>query len=237
MAVRWAELQSPATVHGLTGVGPVERVRHRVVVVLDELPQLRLKVTHRGEVAAADRFAIDHSEHRFNLVQPRTVFGRIDKADAMLLRRQELTTARLVLEHATLAVDSQVVCHAADVSDKRHQLSRRMNVEVVRNDDPLARRGDRHQFAEMSREIFLRASGTDARSDDFATDDIQIGDQCGRAVPDVFVLVPSRLIGLHRLTGSTAFQRLQPRHFVEGNSTHAAFGAQSRCVEIVLQTP
>ena len=65
----------------LAGVGPVEGVGHRRVVVGDKLSELRFEVGHRGEVAATQAFSVGDAKEDLDLIEPRTVFRQVDKAD------------------------------------------------------------------------------------------------------------------------------------------------------------
>ena len=63
-------MRAACLLEGLAGVGPVERVGHRSVVVNNELSELRFEVGHRGEVAAAQAFSLDDPEKDLDLVEP-----------------------------------------------------------------------------------------------------------------------------------------------------------------------
>jgi hypothetical protein len=62
---------------------------HRCVVVLDELPDLKLKITHRGKVSATQTLSLDDAEYNLDLIEPRTVFREVDKANSMPGVREE----------------------------------------------------------------------------------------------------------------------------------------------------
>lgn len=82
-AVGWDEVGAAAFLEGFAGVGPVEGVGHRGVVVGDELSELGLEFWHRGEVAATQAFALQDAEEDFDLIEPGTVFRQVDEADAV----------------------------------------------------------------------------------------------------------------------------------------------------------
>jgi ribosomal protein S5 len=67
---------------------------HGCVVVGDELSELGLKFGHRGEVAAAQALSMDDAEKDLDLIEPRAVFGQVDKTDAVALVREELAPRR-----------------------------------------------------------------------------------------------------------------------------------------------
>lgn len=43
---------------------------HRGVVVRDELPELRFKVCHRGEISAAQTLSLNDAKYDLNLIEP-----------------------------------------------------------------------------------------------------------------------------------------------------------------------
>ena len=73
----------------LTGERPIERVRHGLVVVGDELSQSRLEVGNRLEASASETLSMDDAEYDFDLIQPRTVFREVNESYAMARVRQE----------------------------------------------------------------------------------------------------------------------------------------------------
>src|SRR3954447_3612397 len=79
---------------GLAGVGPIEGMSHRRVVVDDELSELGLELGHRGEVAAAQALSLEDAEEDLDLVEPRTVFRQVHEADAVTDVREELASRR-----------------------------------------------------------------------------------------------------------------------------------------------
>lgn len=94
--MRWAVLGSFGSLQRFASIGPIEGMGHRLVIVIQKLAKLVLEDFHRGEVSPSDDFPHDDPEHRFNLIQPRTVFGQVHEANAMRAIRQEFATARLI---------------------------------------------------------------------------------------------------------------------------------------------
>src|SRR4051812_33013715 len=92
--VRRDEAGAPRLLKRLAGVGPVEPMGHRRVVVIDELSESRFEVGHRGEAAAAQAFPVDDAEDDLDLVEPRAVLGQVDEADPVADVREELATRR-----------------------------------------------------------------------------------------------------------------------------------------------
>ena len=76
---------------GFAGVGPVERMGHGRVVVGDELTNLGLEFEHRGEACATQAFSVEDAEEDLDLVEPRTMFGQVDEADAVVDVREKFS--------------------------------------------------------------------------------------------------------------------------------------------------
>jgi hypothetical protein len=59
----------------------VKRMRHRCVIIIEELSEFVFEVLHGREVSPADHFPHDDAEDRFDLVQPGTVFRQVNEAN------------------------------------------------------------------------------------------------------------------------------------------------------------
>lgn len=86
--------------HGFSGVGPFEWMRQSSVEVREECEQFILKVGHGDEVPASHDLSHHNSEDHLDLVQPRTVLGKVYEPNAMAGIGQELATSGLGLEHS-----------------------------------------------------------------------------------------------------------------------------------------
>jgi len=64
-------------------VGPIERVSHCGVVISNELPDPRLQIGNRFEASTTQTFALNDAKDDLDLIEPRTVLGQVDEADAM----------------------------------------------------------------------------------------------------------------------------------------------------------
>ena len=84
------------------GVGPVERMGHREIVIIQELPKLLFQVSDGWKTASSDDLPHDDAKQGLDLVQPRAVFGQEHEADAMRYVGQELATCRLTFQDAFL---------------------------------------------------------------------------------------------------------------------------------------
>src|SRR5208337_4758980 len=68
-----------------TGVRPLERLGEHPIEVSDEVQQFITQIFHRCERTTPDHLPHDHPEDRFDLVQPRTVLGRIHEPNPLAL--------------------------------------------------------------------------------------------------------------------------------------------------------
>ena len=66
-----------------SGIGPCECVRHCLVVVCHELSELRFEVGDGREISPAHQFAVNDTKDDLNLIEPRTVLGKVDEANSM----------------------------------------------------------------------------------------------------------------------------------------------------------
>ena len=99
-AVSWDEGCSFGFFERHAGVGSVEGMGHRSVVVVDEVSELIVEFWHRGEAAAAQAFAMDDAEDDFNLIEPRTVFREVHEPNAMARIGEKFAAAGLRLQDA-----------------------------------------------------------------------------------------------------------------------------------------
>ncbi len=65
-------------------VCPIEWLGHRLVVVGHEFSELRFEIGHGCEISTAYQFSVDDTEDHLDLIEPRTMLGEVDKADAMV---------------------------------------------------------------------------------------------------------------------------------------------------------
>ncbi len=67
----------------LSLVGPFERLGHGLIVVVDESQDSGLQVFNGGEGTTFEQFADQNAQPDLNLIQPRTVLGRVMEHDSM----------------------------------------------------------------------------------------------------------------------------------------------------------
>src|SRR5271166_1383175 len=114
-----ASLTTSCGLEWASGIGPLEWLGEYLVEVVDKRQQFRAEIVHRRETAATDDLAHYHPKHDLDLIEPRTVFGRVHDADAMAQFRQELLPTLHRLQHSPDSLLAQVVL---DVAQSRHQL-------------------------------------------------------------------------------------------------------------------
>lgn len=76
---------------GSAGVGPVEGMGHGLIVTSDEFTNLGFEFGHRCEAGPTQAFSVEDAEEDLDLVEPRTVFGKVDEADPVVDLREKLT--------------------------------------------------------------------------------------------------------------------------------------------------
>ena len=75
--MRRTELGGTLAADRLSGVGPSEWTGHRFVKVVQEALQFVFQIRHRREVAATHDLSHHNAEDHLDLVQPRTVLGKV----------------------------------------------------------------------------------------------------------------------------------------------------------------
>src|SRR5277367_3579401 len=88
-----------SNLEGASRVGPLEWLGEDLVEVIDKRQQFPAEIVHRRETAATDDLAHNHPKHDLDLIEPRTVFGRVHETDAMALLGQELLPTLHRLQH------------------------------------------------------------------------------------------------------------------------------------------
>ena len=106
-----------------TGVRPLERFGEHPIEVSDEVQQFITQIFHRCERTTPDHLPHDHPEDRFDLVQPRTVLGRIHEPNPVALLRQERLPARHRFQHPTHSLLPQRLLDPARLATFRTNVS------------------------------------------------------------------------------------------------------------------
>jgi len=157
-------------------VGPMKRAMGSAIVVgnksLDTLAQLR----DGDPTGASEQAANQDREPDLNLVQPGTVPGRVDQANAMG-RVREKGGPRLHRGQMTaFALDAQLLLNATQLGHQTDQRFGLMRVELVGNEDPARLRIRLDGRLDVGSEVGFGAGGSQAGCDDLSSGHIQIGD-------------------------------------------------------------
>ena len=104
-----ASLTTSSGLEWASGISPLEWLGEHLVEVIDKRQQFRAEILHRRETATTDDLSHNHPKHDFDLIEPRTVLGRVHEPDAIALLRQELLPALHRLQHASRSFLAQVV--------------------------------------------------------------------------------------------------------------------------------
>lgn len=99
----WAVIATWESLLGLSIICPVERVSHGLVVVSNEPAQLVNQIINGFEVASANNFSHHDAEKRLDLIEPRTMFGKIHEPNPMRRIGQKRATRRLIFQNTVLA--------------------------------------------------------------------------------------------------------------------------------------
>src|ERR1700683_259846 len=103
----------PSRGERLASLGPLERLCHGPVEVVDEALDPLLKVLLRGETAAPQQFACEDREADLDLVQPRRVLGSKMEADPGALRSQVSFPRHHRLQDTGLALFTKIILDPA----------------------------------------------------------------------------------------------------------------------------
>lgn len=73
---------------GFAGVGPAEGMRYCIVLACDQITNFGLEFGHRSEAGPTQAFSVEDAAEDLELVEPRTVFGKVDEADPVVSIRE-----------------------------------------------------------------------------------------------------------------------------------------------------
>ena len=159
----------------------------------DTLAQLR-----DGEPTGTSEQATNQDgEPDLNLVQPGTVPGCVDEANAMCRVREKSGSRLHRGQMAAFALDAEILLNATQLGYQADQRFGLMCVELVGYQDPARLWIHLDSLFDVSDEVGFRAGGSNTGSHDLAGGDIQIGDQTQRAMPFIFKFFSLDVTRLH----------------------------------------
>src|SRR5271157_5400854 len=159
------------------GVRPPEWFSKYTIEILDKLQQLLTQVVHRVERPTPDYLPHNHPKHHLDLVQPRTVLRCVNETNAVVRVRQELSAARLRLQHPAHTLLPQVRLDPASLGHQPNQALRAVDVQIVHHEHPVGLRIQGHRLLDMADEISFCARWTDSRGDQLSCRHIEIPDE------------------------------------------------------------
>lgn len=150
----------------------------------------------------------------FNLVQPGSVLGSIDEADAMSFILQEGHAGLLRFQDPAATFLAQVKIQLATFGNQAHQRLRAVDIELVNDKDPAGLWVEIDRAFDVLGKIRFCAGCSNRRRDAFARSNFQIGNQSLGAMADVFMFIERDLAGLHGLGRAFSLQRLNAGLFI-----------------------
>ena len=157
------------------------------------------------QLARAKQAANQDTEPDLNLVEPGTVFGGVDEANAMAGVGEKGGPCSHRGQMATFAFDAQVLLDATLRGHQAHQRFGLMGVELVGDKDPSRLGIGLDSLGDVGSEVSFGACGSNAGGDDLSGGHIQIGDQRLGAMALVFEFLTFDVTGLHGQGGVETF--------------------------------
>ena len=184
------------------------------IVVGNECQDALAQVSHRGPTGASEQTANQDREPHLNLVEPRTMLGRVDHANAMG-RVGEKGGPRLHRgQMATFALDPQLLLDATQLGYQANQRFGLMGVELIGDEDPARLWIRLDGLFDVGSEVGFGAGRSQAGHDNLPGGHLQIGDQAQGAMPLVLEFLPLDVTGQHRQAGVQPLQGLNTSHLI-----------------------
>jgi hypothetical protein len=200
---------------GFTLVGPLERLGHSGVVVVNEGQNLGFQFIERREGASSEQFANKNAEPDLNLIEPGTMLRCVVKDNAMGGVTEKGGPGLFVEQDTRFAFLSQVDIQIGFGSHPAHQGLRLMNVEIIENEVPaLGRRLGGDHGLEMGQEISFSPGFTRQRCDQLTGHHVSTQDERSRAVANVLELTAFDFARGHGQSWMFPFQRLHPGQLI-----------------------
>jgi hypothetical protein len=195
-------------------VGPVKGPVGRAIVVSNKGQDAGAQLLH-GEATEPGKQATNKDrEPDLNLVEPGTVSGSVDEANAMACVGEKGRAGTHAGEMTTFAFDAQLLLHATLLCYQAHQRFGLMGIELISDKDPAGLRIRLDRLGDVSGEVGFGARGSNAGSHKLSSRDIQVGNQTLRAMALLCKFFSLDVTRLHGLRGMEAFQCLNAGHLI-----------------------
>ena len=143
-----------------------------------------------------------------------TVFGSVDKANAMAGVGEKGGTRAHAGEMTAFAFDAQLLLDGTLRCHQAHQRFGLMGVELIGDKDPGGFWIGLDGLGDVSGEVGFGTRGSDAGSHDLPSGHIHIGDQTQRAMPFIFKFLSLNMARLHGQRGVETFEGLDAGHLI-----------------------
>jgi hypothetical protein len=184
------------------------------IVVGNEGQDALAQLLHGDPTGTCQQAAYQNAEPDLNLVEPGTVFGSVDKANAMAGVGEKGGTRAHAGEMTAFAFDAQVLLDATLRGHQTHQRLRLMNIKLISDKDPCGFWIGLDGLGDVSGEVGFGTRGSDTGSHDLPSGHIHIGDQTERAMPFIFKFLSLDMAGLHRQRWMKTFEGLDAGHLI-----------------------
>ena len=208
-------------------VSPMKSSVGGAIVVRNKGQDAGAQLLHRAATESGKQTTNEDREPDLNLVEPGTVSGSVDEANAMAEVAEKGGPRTHAGKMAAFAFDAQVLLEITLLSDQAHQGFGLMGVELIRQKDPVGLWIGLDGLGDVSSKIGFGARGSNAGGDDLSCGHIQIGDQTLGAVSVVFKFFSLDVTGLHGQRVMEAFKCLNAGHLI-GTCHMCACRGQSR---------
>lgn len=189
----------------------------------------------RREGGAFQESAGEDAEPDFDLIQPRSVLGRVDKADAMSGVCEKRSPRRHGSQNAAAPLFAERIAgNAAPLGHVADDQFARVSVQVVNDEDPRGIGIRLNHAVKIFQEVLFRTRLADQRRDDLAGANVHSRDQSRGSMAPVLELAALHLPRCGGLGGGNPLQGLDARLFVNRDRARVLFGLASRRVEVGL---
>lgn len=189
-------------------VGPAEGLGKDCIEVLDEVEETLTEFLLRLKRGTLECPSSKDAEPDFDLVQPGGMARSIHEADAVLRVFEELFACCHILQDPALILEAEIADNLAALCNEPYKRLRFVRVELIDHECPGGVGIGVDGLLNVGGEVLLCSSRSDARTDDFTRDHVEVREQAQGAVTLVFKLDTLGHAGPCRLRWVDAFERL-----------------------------
>ena len=176
----------------------------------DALAQL----LHGDPTGTCQQAAHQNAEPDLDLVEPGTVPGSVDEANAMAGVGEKGGTGAHAGEMTAFAFDAQLLLDPTQLSHQAHQRLGLVGIELISDKEPGGLWIGLDGLGNVRGEVRFGARGSDAWGNHLTGGHIQVGDQTLRAMAFIFEFLSLDVTGQHGQRGVEAFEGLDAGHLI-----------------------